>query len=299
MTPIRLSALAAFAACFAVFTAQADTASETVSANFVEDEGGSQRIDYAGKLRMLSQRIPAAACNLQAGVAPDVSGAIMVDAKAEFQRIVAGLEMGDDELGILGAEDDRRVLADLAALKDVWGAIQHDATETPSDGDVVVLAERSATLLDRAQTLTSTVAIEYADPTALLQANAITIDVAGRQRMLAQRISKNACLLASGHVDDAAVAELEAAKSTYDVSLGALRFGMEEAGIVPPPSPEIEAGLAEIAADWQAVQPLLARAAGGDLSLEERAQIFTAMNGLTGKMNTLVGIYADISKLGL
>ncbi len=303
MTPIRIASLAAIAACFVTLAAQASDPRDAFSAGLVEDEGGSQRIDMSGKLRMLSQRIPASACNLEAGVATDVSGPMMAAATAEFQRIVTALELGDDGLGIIGAEDDRRVLYDLAALKEVWGDIHGDASAmspaTITEDDVASLADRSAELLTRAKRLVPTMVGEYADPAALLQANAITIDIAGRQRMLAQRISKNACLLASGHAGDAAVAEMEAAMSTYDVSLNALRFGMDEAGIVPPPVPQIEEGLAEIAGDWQNVQPLLARAAGGDLSLEERAQIFTAMNGLTGKMNVLVGVYAEVSKLGL
>ena len=80
---------------------------------FVEDVGASERINFSGKLRMLSQRIPAAVCYSNAGVESEKSQEMFESASAEFHTILAALEFGDESLNIKGAEEDRKVLACL------------------------------------------------------------------------------------------------------------------------------------------------------------------------------------------
>ncbi|MEM7641917.1 MAG: type IV pili methyl-accepting chemotaxis transducer N-terminal domain-containing protein [Pseudomonadota bacterium] len=276
----------------------------STSAGIVEDVGGGARIDMAGKLRMLSQRIPMTACNVQAGIETEAAVTMMTGAVAEFQKIITALEYGDDSLGIYGAEEDRRVLYAVADVHEIWAPLHADVQRAdPAAMDVALVtrtADTSHDLLKRAQALVDAVTGEHSDPSALLQSDAITIGIAGRQRMLAQRMSKNACLLAEGHFKESAASELAAAMETYDASLNALRFGMDNAGIVSPPNSAIEDGLAEIAADWISLQASLDDIRdGAHPDAETRAMLYHGLNGLTGKMNVVVGLYAEASKLGL
>ena len=87
---------------------------------------------------------------------------------------------------------------------------------------------------------------------------------------------------------------------TYAVSLNALVDGMPEAGILTPPNSEIETWMRAIAADWAAVTPLLDKVLDQQpISPEEQITVFRDMNKLTGDMNTVVGLYAESSDLGL
>ncbi len=271
---------------------------------FLEDVGGSNRINYSGKLRMLSQRIVAAACFDHAGVDVEKSAKMLHDATAEFDRILAGLEFGDDGLGMIGEETDRRVLLDLKLIYDHWDylhpEIEDIITTGGTDEEVLHLAHESHETLKIAKHLVSVIVGEYANPAALMQADAMTIDIAGRQRMLAQRISKNACLITSGLEVDIAQKEMASAREIYDASVRALRFGMPAAGIHATEDPAILDGLDEILAIWEGAQPILDSVAAGEkVSDENRARIFNEMNMLTGKMNVLVGMYSDESKQGL
>lgn len=275
-----------------------------VKTGFIEDAGGSERINYSGKLRMLSQRIPAAACFAHAGVETEKSAELLVAATSEFDLIINGLEFGEPKLNMKGEETDRKILIGLKKLNELWNPLHaeiadiHDTGGT--DEEVVHIAEVSAPMLNVAKKLVSVISGEYADPTALLQTDAMTIDIAGRQRMLAQRISKNVCLATSGFSKDAAIAEMAGARDMYDASVRALRFGMPDAGINATENETILAGLDDVLALWEGVQPILTSvAAGEDISGEHRAHIYNSMNQLTGKMNTLVGMYNDDSKLGL
>ena len=78
-------------------------------AQFLEDIGSAERIDKAGRLRMLSQRIPAAACNVYAEINSGESEAILHDAILEFDQILAALEFGDESLGIEAFQDVDRI----------------------------------------------------------------------------------------------------------------------------------------------------------------------------------------------
>lgn len=272
--------------------------------SFLEDVGASERINFAGKLRMLTQRITAAACYDHAGIDVEASAKVLHDATAEFDRILYGLQYGDEGLGMIGEEKDRKVLHDLKLIHDHWDYLHVEIEDIIATGgtdeEVLHIAHESHETLDIAKHLVSIVVGEYSNPAALMQADALTIDIAGRQRMLAQRISKNVCLISSGLDVDVAMPELASAREIYDASLNALRFGMPSAGIHATENPVILEGLDEILAIWQAEQPILdSVAAGEDVSDEHLAFVFHKMNELTGKMNTLVGMYSEESKQGL
>ena len=280
------------------------TADVTEGTSFLQDIGASQRIDFSGKLRMLSQRIVAAGCNYTAGIDPDRSGPALEAAKAEFQVIVDALEFGNDDLGIIGAEERRKTLVGLSKLRELWepaatsGAAILADTATPET--VATFADQSAPLLEMAKLLVSEISAQYSDPTALLQADALIIDIAGRQRMLSQRMSKNVCLIASGLNTDVATAELSATANIFDVSLNALRHGLAESGIKPPPNDDIVAGLDVVIGDWANLRPIVdAAIAGQPIDAEQRDIMFNGANTMTGNMNTVVGMYSTASKLGL
>ncbi|MEO1639790.1 MAG: type IV pili methyl-accepting chemotaxis transducer N-terminal domain-containing protein, partial [Pseudomonadota bacterium] len=268
-----------------------------------QDDGGAQRVNLSGKLRMLSQRVPAAACYLQNGVDVERSRAVLTGALAEFEQIVAGLEHGDMELGIPTAEERRRTLAGIAKLNELWVPLRQDAnaildgTGTPEH--LASMASQSAEVLAVAQKLVVVISGQYANQAELLQSDTMLIDVAGRQRMLSQRMSKNACLASSGIASDVAIAELQGAHDTYHNSLFALYGGMQSAGINPPPTDEIEAALGEVIARWGGLEPLVQQVLdGGALSSDEKAVLFNGANAMTGEMNTIVGMYSVASNLG-
>ena len=285
-------------------TAQELSADQLRQVQFLEDIGASQRIDYSGKLRMLSQRIPAAACNYAAGIDPDASGAMLDNAAAEFQQIVDALEFGDESLGIVGAEERRKTLVGLRKLRENWEPMFATADQIHKGGGspaaVTTIADQSVPVLDIAKLLVSAISEEYSNPVALLQADALVIDIAGRQRMLSQRMSKNVCLIASGVNVEAATSELAATAQLFENALIALQTGMPDAGVKAPPNADIEEGLAVVMDDWQTIKPIVTAALAGEtLDEETRGIMYHGANMMTGHMNTVVGMYSEASKLGL
>ncbi|MFB6081544.1 MAG: type IV pili methyl-accepting chemotaxis transducer N-terminal domain-containing protein [Halanaeroarchaeum sp.] len=77
------------------------------------------------------------------------------------------------------------------------------------------------------------------------------IDMAGRQRMLTQQMTKYALQVAAG--DDGQRAPLEESAAAFDRSLRTLRFGDESAGI-PSAPPRVADQLAEVNRTWAAFE---------------------------------------------
>lgn len=259
----------------------------------IVDAGGSQRINLSGKLRMLSQRVVAAACYVHSGASVESSSEVLQSATQEFSRITAALEFGDEQLGVIGVEERRRTLAGINKMNELWAPIAAYTPVNATTDDLSAMAMQSADVLRIAKKLVSQISGQYTNPSAMRQADSLIIDLAGRQRMLAQRISKNACLISNGINVEAATAELQAARDVFGSSLFALRNGMPEMGILPPTTEELEVSLTQVITRWEAVQPLLDNVVNsGTLSDDDLAVMFSTGNALTGEMNAIVGLYA-------
>lgn len=264
---------------------------------------GSHRINMSGKLRMLSQRIPGMACNQVSGIEPVKSFANLEAANAEFNRILAALKYGDDDLKITSQEDNRLTLSYIDAVHSQWEPFEAVVTNVLADEvteeSMLTLAKTSGPLLGDAADLVQRIVSVYYDPVTTLQSDAITIDFAGRQRMLAQRMSKNVCLINMGVSVEAATAELAEAYRLFDATLAALQVGMPSAGVSPPPNDAVVAGLEIVVDTWDGMAPHMRSAIDGDtFDTETRIEIFNGMNLLTARMNTVVGLYSDATVIG-
>lgn len=104
-----------------------------------------------------------------------------------------------------------------------------------------------------------------------MQADAATINVAGRQRMLSQRAAKEALLVSAGI---APKSDLEATIALFERSHGMLREGDASQGIVAPMTGEIAAQLRLVQERWSGYRDALLRLADDHASgAEERDRL--------------------------
>jgi Type IV pili methyl-accepting chemotaxis transducer N-term len=294
------TALAALAPSQIAAQDQPVPTSEQLAQN-VEDKGGTARINFSGKLRMLSQRIPASACALSAGVDPDGSKERLKSASEEFAKILIALQSGDESLGIKGAEDRKKNLVGLQKLSEEWAPMQAAVTEILGGGDpataLPVLYEKNGVVLGIAQKLVTEIAATYSDPNAMSQAAAIAVDIAGRQRMLSQKMAKLACMISTGSGTAELNAELAKTIEIYDATLIALIDGMPDAGIVAAPTPELRAALVAIRDVWQGLRPLLDGAAQGTaLDAAALGSLVAETETMLAEMNKIVSQYSEVMK---
>lgn len=279
-------------------SAQEATISE---AALVQSSGAQERIALSGKLRMISQRIPAMACHFVAGVDPEGSSRGLALATDEFEKILSALEFGDAELGVNDAELDRKTIAKIHALRDVWTPFKVAADAIVvgdlADGNLQIVLAENMNILETAKTLVTEISGEYANPAELVQADSFLIDIAGRQRMLLQKISKESCMV-SLRLDTAASTEaLNGSIQVFSSSLEALRHGMPSAGIRKPPTSEISAGLDGIFESWKALMPTFdAVLSGAELDATATDKKYQELDALMVAMNDVVIMYSEATK---
>ncbi len=267
-----------------------------------QDVGGSERINLAGQLGTLSQRIIASACNLDAGISVVESNAVLKISADQFGRISDALLYGNRGFGILGEEGRPRTLQVISDLNTAWNPLLDRAVQTEvsanNPAQVATLADQSDPLLNSANILVSEITGQYADPVALLHADALLIDLAARQRLLSAQMSKDVCLIASGINVDAAQDELNRSIRLFDDTLSALRNGLDSVGVRPPPTQQIAEGLQFVVDEWDAIQPYLQQSLEEEtLDTATRQKLFFAFLGMEARMNNVVVMYNKNSKL--
>ena len=296
--------LAAMTAVAALAGAAHAETTKPVRAAFVEDIGAQERINFSGKLRMLSQRIPSAACHLAKGIDPEGAKALLQGATAEFEKILTGLEFGDADLKIKGAEPRRKTVAQIHDLRAKWepmkAAAEAMAAGDTSQKNLDAILSQNMTVLGSAKVLVSDLVAQYSDPASMLQSHAMLIDISGRQRMLTQKMSKESCMVASGLGTAETVEHLQGTMSMFEVSLSALMRGMPDAGIIPPPNADISSGLNTVYFNWNEIKPTLeAVVAGARIDDSADTAKFQNLNTAMANMNKVVGMYTAAAKMGL
>ena len=267
-------ALGVLAIALPVFSPMASTA-QGVSADF---DPGRYRIDIAGRQRMLTQRMAKAVCNIHEGHVVDMHLEMLANDYHLFSDTLNILIDGGGEHD-LEPENDRRTLEELGHVLTQWARLSEIVDHAIKTGTVseVSLIEQNC-----------------ANPNTLNMATAITLNIFGRQRMLAQQSAKGYCYVASGHNNGEETANLEEARSIFSVSLDAIRFGLPEMGIAPPPTDEIAAQLGVVAEIWQGMDAVFRAAIAGTTPTEEEIT-FIAIESmqLQNAMNTAVQMYID------
>ena len=261
-----------------------------------EFDGSKARVNLAGKLRTLTQAVASASCRLDSGIEPEAARSELVEAKNEFNVILAGLTDGSSALGIPSAEKYSVVKKSIGAVRDLWQPVDKAAsamvTGQDSGDGARLIASSNGDLLQATMILASDMTGKYSNPNELTQADAMALNIAGRQLMLAHQMSKEVCGIMANAADMGTVEGLGSTLDTYTVSLNALSNGMVDAGINPPPTEAVAKELAAVNATWTETLGALNAIRGGFApSSENVANLAVTSADLTTRMDNVVTLY--------
>lgn len=187
-----------------------------------------EMINKAGMQRMLTQRIVKAYAQLVINVDSRASRAQLNDAVSLFDRHLAELEQ---------EAPNESVRAGLNDVRRLWGPFKSIANGPIDRAGMKQLSATDDALLARAHE----VVIRLQDTAGTAQAH--LVNVAGRERMLSQRIAKFYMLLSAGLQGAELHEQMQRARYEFEGALADLRSAPEDTA-------EIRRGLAEVDRQW-------------------------------------------------
>lgn len=291
------------AALFAVATLAAPFHAASADVEITAQEA-LKKVDVAGRQRMLSQRIAKAACLMAKDVSPTSSFDQLTGAYNLFSASDAALRNGDAELQ-LPEEKIGAVLQALQRVDEPWLAYRVVIEEGINSAyfepaSIEELDKNSLKVLKFMNIAVFTTAREYGGITPKVPLKStITVDIAGRQRMLTQKAVKEACLMTMAEDPSLHASRLEETIQLFDTSLTALQFGYEEVGVMPAPTVAIAEKLSAVRELWLPVKATLERATAGDVLTEaELMKLASSSEPLLRTMNEAVGLYSKVDTTG-
>lgn len=228
-------------------------------------------IDMAGRQRMLSQRMAKSWLMIERGVLPRRARLVLRQSVALFDRQLA-------ELGPIADSAESR--AARAELGEVWGPYRALLGADPGRRAAHRLFGLNEEVLAAAQRLTTS--FERADGTRLGK----LVNLAGRERMLSQRMAKFFLFRhMSIHVSKCR-SELETAHQEFSSALIELASAARD-------KPRITAELERVATHWQDLQPTMTIQDDSKFA-STASRIFTTSELLLRRMDAAVKLYAEL-----
>ena len=244
-------------------------------------EQGANVINLAGKQRMLTQKMSKEALFIAKGIDTKANIEALKKTEALFDKTLKGLVNGDEELK-LPKTTNKEILAQLKKVSELWdsmkksidviasGKVDKKALESISKENLPLLKNMNQAVQMYAKASGSKLSPEMAE----------TINRAGKQRMLTQKMTKELLLVANG-ID--VEANKENAKKTGELFENTLKDLIDKCK-----DDKIKAQLGVVAKLWADYKDIIFKADTSDAALKKAEEMNIP---LLKNMNKAVKMY--------
>lgn len=246
-----------------------------------------RKINLAGRQRMLTQFMAKATCYVSLGIDDKAQISEVYSMHDLFEQTLVDLTKGSAEFKML-PEKDPDVLAAIDVVRKDWALYSRAVMQ----GDLKAIIAQNGVVLGASNDAVTVLQKKHGAGGKVAPEIAAAINIAGRQRMLSQKASKEHCLMAAGEDVEANKANLKATIALFEASLRALRDGDKAMGLAPAPGQAILDLIKEGEEEWLKFREILDRAVkGAKPSLEETATAARLNTTVLEIMNDIVELY--------
>jgi len=252
-------------------------------------EQDKRRVNLSGKQRMLTQRISKLALLVSLGIDQADDKKNLVKYAKLYNKTLNGFIKGDKELG-LEAKKSAPIAEQVTAIKKLWkpfllNIIKIVKGKDDSSKALDAIIQSNEKLLAASNELVNRFVKSSPSKNFLEKSMLNVINIAGRQRMLTQKMTKEKLLLVAKKTTDKT--KLKQTINLFDSSLKILIKGDASKSILKPSSKEIKAQLQKVAKLWAKLKPLYEKE---NLSKEELNTIIKENPTLLSEMNKMVNM---------
>ena len=277
----RLFSVAALSVCLSMGVTTQVLAEAAPSATAQTKQQSGVVINLAGKQRMLTQKMSKEALFIAKGIDKDANVKNLQATSALFDKTLKGLVAGDSSLN-LPATDNKDILAQLQVVSDLWVPFKANIDKvvggSADKATLEAIAKENLPLLknmNKAVQMYAKASGSTLDPTM-----AKTINLAGKQRMLTQKMTKELLLVANGIDADANKANIKKTADLFENTLNDLIAGTDNG--------DIKAQLEVVKKLWAEYAPIIKSV---DVSDEALAKAEKLNMPLLKNMNKAVKMY--------
>lgn len=251
----------------------------------LNSETMGQAINIAGRQRMLTQKMAKEALLVHLKIDPIENSNHLIKTMKTFESSLKNLQEGSKALKIPKVPTPQ-IANYLQKVQSRWvdykSALEAKNLDKIARLNLPILKDMNRAVKQ----------YELASVTMGLKTNGKVINIAGRQRMLTQKMAKEVFLIAASVGEERQLKALKRTKELFAQSLDALINGSEQMKIKAPQSNQVKNQLKVVAGHWVTYQALVDKALMGRKALPpERLKEIAAINLVVlVEMNKAVGM---------
>ena len=261
----RVLSVVALSACLSMGTLYADEAKANNKVEVTKQQSGVV-INLAGKQRMLTQKMSKEALFIAKGIDVDKNKEALAKTSELFDKTLKGLISGDKELNLPKTEN-KEILAQLEKVTELWKSFKANidkVIEGKSDkATLEAIAKENLPLLKNMNEAVGMYA--KASGSKLDPKMAKKINLAGKQRMLTQKMTKELLLIANGIDVDANKENLKKTSTLFETTLKDLIANCKH--------DDIKKQLEVVAKLWGDYKAIIEKADSSDASLKKAEEL--------------------------
>ncbi len=251
-------------------------------------------INLSGKQRMLTQKMSKEILLIAKGINVTENKNNLRQTEIIFNRTLIGLLNGDSELGLVKIENPQ-IVQQLNKVAELWKVFRENVdTVLIGNTSITVLRNTAKQNMPLLKAMNKTVKMYERESCSTLEEwMAVTINLAGKQRMLTQKMTKELLLVAVDIEPKTNRARLAETVSLFERTLAGLLDGDGELGLPGTKNTAIRTQLMLVKKRWDEYKPILTKNRVSHDDLVRASQLNIP---LLKEMDKAVRMYADSVK---